>query len=335
LAQISGLHQINKELTSYSESKRHSSFNHLTLKFIKGVRYAHVILLLFSLSAVSGQYYGMQFSGHEVPLNERSGLDLTPNRSINIKGELDLEFNLRFDPDHHSYFGYVFRMVIGGRNIDLIYGIVPGNPNNFELILGDKTSKIAFPMELGRLFSEWLHLEFKLDFKNRRITCLVDGKEITDELVGFDPSDGFRLMFGAHSFGNFSSTDVPPMIIRDVVVRVKKKKACHWSLNETEGTTVHSVPAGYNGKAVNPIWLLKQHNTWKKVLDLNISDTVKSCFDGRNEALYLLSPDTIYIYCIKSDTLLTIPQSSPTFLGRSNHIFRHDHREVNVILDRQ
>ena len=86
----------------------------------------------------------MQFTAHEFSLDQRSGLNLTPDRSLPIKDNLDLQFYLRFDREHESYFGYIFRLIIGERNIDLIHGIVPENPNNFELILGDKTSKIAF-----------------------------------------------------------------------------------------------------------------------------------------------------------------------------------------------
>ena len=46
----------------------------------------------------------------------------------------------------------------------------------------------------------------------------MNDKVLVDNLVGFDPKAGFRLMFGAHSFGNFSSTDVPAMILRDIEV---------------------------------------------------------------------------------------------------------------------
>ena len=84
----------------------------------------------------------MQFSAHDFGLDQRSGLDLTPEHAFDIKGDLNLQFYLRLDPGHASYFGYIFRLILGDQNIDLIHGIVPGNPNNFELILGDKTETI-------------------------------------------------------------------------------------------------------------------------------------------------------------------------------------------------
>ncbi len=262
----------------------------------------------------------MKFSGHEVPLNLRSGLELTPEGPLHAKGSLDLQFHLKFDPDHESYFGYIFRMIVGGINIDLVHGEVRENPNNFELIIGDRTSEIAFSKNVDSLTEQWLHLQFHLDLRNLRITALVDGKELKDELAGLDAKEDVRLMFGAHSFGNFSSTDVPPMIIRDVKINWNGNRALHWVLDETEGTVVRSNPTGNNGVAMNPDWLLKHHNTWKKILDLPFADTIKSCFDGKNEELYLVGPDSIYVYHIKNDSLRIFARPGPSYLNRSNNI---------------
>ena len=116
----------------------------------------------------------MQFSAHEYSLDQRSGLNLTPDGALPIKDKLDLQFYIRFDQEHESYFGYIFRLIVGDRNIDLIHGIVPENPNNFELILGDKTSKIAFNIPVDLLFRDWIKLRFEIDFRNQKISCQVN-----------------------------------------------------------------------------------------------------------------------------------------------------------------
>ena len=132
-----------------------------------------------------------------------------------------------------------------------------------------------------------------------------------DESVGFDGKDGFRLMFGAHSFGNFSSTDVPAMILRDVEVISSDRVPYSWPLNETEGTIAHSVPAGNNGVAVNPNWLLKDHNTWNSSLNMDIAGEVKTTFDSRNDDLYILSADSLYIFNVLDNSLRSIAQYTP------------------------
>ena len=269
------------------------------------------LMVFITGTTVSGQYYGMQFAAHEYSLNQRSSLNLTPDGALPIKDKLDLQFYLRFDPDHESYFGYVFRFIVGDQNIDLIHGIVPENPNNFELIIGEKTSKIAFNIPVENLIQDWVKLDFEIDFKMQKISCVVNDSILEDKLVGFNEKLGFRLMFGAHSFGNFSSTDVPAMILRDIELIGNDHFNYSWPLNETEGNIAHSVPSGNNGLAVNPGWLLKEHNTWSSRLNKDIAGPVKTAFDSRNDDLYILAEDSLYILNLTGHSLRSIAQYTP------------------------
>ncbi len=254
-------------------------------------------------TTLEGQYYGMKFAGIDYSLDQRSGLNLTPEHSLNINGNLDLEFYLRFEPDHESYFGYIFRLILGDKNIDLIHGVVPGNPNNFELILDEKTSDIAFKVPLDDLRKDWLKIRLELDFEAGQINFYYNDIALTEELNSYDPKSGFRLMFGANSYGNFSSTDVPNMIIRDVQVESGKNTSINWPLNETDGVTAHSFPGGNNGFANNPEWLLKNHNTWDQRLSKQISGEVKTSFDSKNDDLYILTRDSLHIYHVENDSI--------------------------------
>lgn len=268
----------------------------------------------------SGQYYGMKFSGHRVSLDQRSGLNLTPDEPIKITGRVDLEFSMRFEPGHESYFGYVFRIVIGDRNIDLIHGIFPENPNNFELILDHSTSKIVFHLPMEELTRDWKKFRFELDFRNQRITCYINDKILQDDLPGIEARKGLRLMFGGHSFGNFSSTDVPEMILQDIQLKYGKKSTLRWPLNETSGTIAHSVPDGNNGVAINPVWLLREHNTWNHRIDIEIAGETKTTFDPLNDNLYMVSGDTIYIYSLTTGALRRLAMASPAQIESVNQV---------------
>ena len=298
-------------------------------------RIVPLFILLCTGSLVSGQYYGMQFSAHDFGLDQRSGLDLTPQHAFDIKGDLNLQFYLRLDPEHETYFGYIFRLIIGNQNIDLIHGIVPGNPNNFEMILGNKTSKIAFAIPIEDLQKEWLQLSLTLDFKNQKVTCRFDDQTMEDDLIGFNTEDGYRLMFGANSYENFSSTDVPAMILRDVELSNGDRLTASWPLNEIDGEIALSVPAGNNGVAQNPTWLLKRHNTWKLALNSEIHGAIKTAYDGSNDNLYLVSNDTIYKYNINRDSLVRIAANSELRIQTTNEIIYDTikHRLISYSLD--
>ena len=276
-------------------------------------RIARFGLLFFSIffctcTFVSSQYYGMKFSGIEVSPDQRSSLNLTPERTLAIEGNLDVQFQVRLEPDPKAHFGYIFRLILGDRNIDLIHGIVPGNPNTFELILGDRTSKIAFHVPDEELNNDWIKLRFEFDFKNSQIACHFKDRLLTDDLTGFEDKFGFRLMFGAHSFGRFASTDVPGMVIRDVQIKFDDKVAYSWPLDEIEGAIAHSIPEGNNGIAFNPGWLLKQHNTWDQQINLEIVGGAKTTFDSRNDDLYIVSKDSIYIFNLVDKSVRSIAQ---------------------------
>jgi len=266
---------------------------------------------MFAFISLSGhEYYGMKFSGIQLTLDQRSGLDLTPDHALKVKERIDLQFKIRFDRDLYAHFGYVFRLILGNHNIDLIHGIVPGNPNNFELILDHETSNIVFHLSPEELTADWIHLRFEIDLKEQQIACEFRDQVLVDELSGFSGREGVRLMFGAHNFGRFSSTDVPGMILRDIEVKCDERISYLWPLDETEGTIAHSVPEGNDGIALNPTWLLIDHNKWDPILSKQVTGRVKTAFDPRNEDLYILSRDSIYILNIPNESLRIIPQGS-------------------------
>jgi len=270
--------------------------------------------------SASAQYYGMQFRAHEYSLDQRSGLDLTPERALDISDILELQFQLRLEPEQSSYFGYVFRMILGDKNIDLIHGIFPQNPNNFELILGDETSKIAFEIPMEELLNDWIRFRFELDFRKERISCMVNDLVLEDELINFSDKEGFRLMFGAHSYGSFSSTDVPGMTLRDVELVSGNRYAYSWPLNEIEGNLAHSEPAGNHGLATNPEWLLKHHNTWKNLLDLELEGEIKTTYDAQNDKLYIVSQREVIVFDVVNKTRRSIQLDSPSDINSYTHV---------------
>ena len=278
------------------------------------------LLLILSYSHLSGQYYGMQFASHENPLDQRSGLDLSPDGPYSIKENLDLQFYLRFDPGHESYYGYIFRMVLGDQRIDFTHVIIPENPNNFELIIDKETSKIAFQIPLEVLMEDWTKFRFSFDFKNEKVSCYINDSMLVDDLKGFDEKNGFRLMFGEHSYGIFNSKDVPPMILRDVEMLSNGKDQYRWPLNETEGSIAHSEPGGNDGVATNPVWLLKRHNTWENLLNRVVPGGVRFAFDPENENLFFLSQDSVFIFDLVNKDIRSISHTEPSSVETTNSL---------------
>lgn len=245
----------------------------------------------------------MKFNGHDYPLNQRSGLDLSADGPMKFKQQAELDFYIRLHAPHLSNYGYVFRLLLGDQNVDLIHGIVMENPNNFELILGDQTSKVAFYVSEENLLREWLHIHLKFDTRAQEIICTVNGEEYRDAFIGYEDEHQLRLVFGAHSLSRYSSTDVPSMVIRDVRLKSQGKSLYHWPLDETQGNRVHSVPEGQTGVAMHPSWLLKKHNTWATLFQLQEEGWQRTAFDAVEERLYLVSSDSVRIYDMRDGVM--------------------------------
>ena len=82
--------------------------------------YSIVVILFFKISGFA-QSYGLTFNSHEVVLEKRTSLDLSPEDSLCFAKNFELGFDINFLPGHQIYFGYVLRIVsTDNQNIDLI-----------------------------------------------------------------------------------------------------------------------------------------------------------------------------------------------------------------------
>ena len=110
---------------------------YIFLKLISHCLCVGLLLLFIGAQPSSAQTSGLQFAGHEVTLDERTQLNLTPDKALPLKSPLELSFDLKFEPNLDTYFGYIFRMVLGDKNIDLMHANLPHTDDNFQLIVSE------------------------------------------------------------------------------------------------------------------------------------------------------------------------------------------------------
>src|ERR1700748_691263 len=119
------------------------------------MRYIYSIIVSLCIT-VSGfaQSYGLTFNSHEVVLEKRTSLDLSPDDSICLGQHFELGFDIRFTPLRQTYFGYILRIISGNQNIDLIYN----QPfTSFKVIIGENFSGISFSVDSMKLYTDWCH----------------------------------------------------------------------------------------------------------------------------------------------------------------------------------
>ena len=78
---------------------------------------------------LDGCNFGLTFRSHKYPLDERTGLNLTPDRHLNLSHGFSIDFDLCLNREDAAY-GYVMRLISGNRSaLDINANINTGNLN--------------------------------------------------------------------------------------------------------------------------------------------------------------------------------------------------------------
>lgn len=264
-----------------------------------------LLLLCYGIKSFS-QSYGLGFYSHEVVQDQRTGLDLSPGKTLCFNSSFEIAFDLSFMPARDDYFGYILRFVDNNNeNIDLIYDKDPREKNHFKLIIGDKFSKIAFNIPPERLFSSWNTIKFKFDYE-RQLLHLSYRQYTLQTNLKLKKGDCFKVLFGANEYLGFKTTDVPPMKIRSVKVLEAGELKYNWSLDEYRGALVKEQVDGKDAAVVNPLWIKKQHHEWQLLQTLTVKGAASVAFDAKREILDIIGIDSLYRYAIKSGKLTSI-----------------------------
>ena len=101
-------------------------------------------MILFVSHSALAQNYGLSFYSHNELKDDRTELNLTPDKSFKFNRDFALSFDLKFHSNYGDRFGYIVRLVKNETyNIDIVY-----NRNNedglwyFYLISGQHTAEM-------------------------------------------------------------------------------------------------------------------------------------------------------------------------------------------------
>src|SRR5450755_20630 len=122
--------------------------------------YSIAVILFFKISGFA-QSYGLTFNSHEVVLEKRTSLDLSPDDSLCFSKNFELGFDINYLPNHKTYFGYILRIISNGdHNIDLIYH---QKSHSFKVVNGEIFSNVSFLIDSPRLYREWNRINLKFN----------------------------------------------------------------------------------------------------------------------------------------------------------------------------
>jgi DNA-binding SARP family transcriptional activator len=258
---------------------------------------------------------GLYFHTRDRNIDERTSLVLNNNEPYQLSAQdewrFDFDFFLR-NTDKGIKFGYIFRIISNSeKNFDLIIN----NESNTFLIIKNRDFQLKdkLPVE------QWNHASIifnkKQDYISLRlndeiIDCPCDLKDVRDLRVGF----------GACEFKNFETSDVAPIILKDIKVFHNGKEWHRWILDKHGKNVVYDVLKNKPAIVHNPYWLMDNHVFWKKAASFQSLAFPQFTFDPANNIVYILDSSQLVGYSLSADTAYRL-KSAPNVQGKFyNHL---------------
>lgn len=298
--------------------------------------YACLVFLLFSFHhSIYAQSYGLSFYSHEVVPEKRTSLNLTAGSPLCLDQETEISFDLSFIPYHDIYFGYVFRLIFtNGRNIDLVYNQKTGK---FDFLIGEGFSQ-TFTIDTARLYRQWNKCTLRVDPRRNEAAFYVNGKLIGRGLGNFGEEPCCRVFFGANNFEGFQMLDIPPMNIKDIVVKQKGKIKYSWPLSESSGDLCKDVASGKTAEVKNPGWIRPRHQNWQLARAMKLNGFPSVAFDRKHEVLYIVAADSLYKVALKTmqSTGIRLNEKHDTLLPGNQSVYDHFRDKLcNIYIDQK
>ena len=276
--------------------------------------------------SVLSQEYGLSFKGQDFLLDERTSLDITSNRPLTVKDEFELTFDLKVELlKRKGNFGYIFRAINeDNKNIDLLLS----NTATKKLIIVVGDTETIIPIN-DSTFSDtrWntVHIKFSLS-KNELIFSIAGSKPIKKSAV-FKSKESYKIFFGANSYKEFSTSDVPSGIsIRDVKLTQGTKLIAHYPLNQCGGNEAINLINNNNAAVKNGDWLLCYHKSWEENLISKVDGVQLMTFDKDLGEFYLLNKTALTKYNPKEKSFKTYPFNNDTLEISLDHRILFDHK---------
>lgn len=274
------------------------------------VKYLLLIIFLICALHVSGRdelKRGLFFQSFEVDKDKRTCLNLTPDKPLTFKKGFSMEFDVNFR-QYNQNFGYIFRIIGNDTlNIDFLANIA-SEFANFSLVVKNKAIIQYKKTEIRNTVENiWLKVIFEFDPANNTISLSLGGIK-KEEICLFEGIDRFDIYFGGNTHGKFSSTDIAPMIVRDIrIFDAKPELVRYWKLESHAHDAVYDECRHAKAVVSNPQWEIDNHIHWSEQTSFVLPALYYNiAFDPVGDRIFLAKDKNIFICNIKNRTIDTI-----------------------------
>lgn len=257
-------------------------------------------LLFLTLQLSAKVEEGLFFRSYEVVPDLRTSLDIpSSGELIPFKDSLSVSFDLRLELSR-GRFGYVCRLFIDNNDpLDLLLSTPWGGPT-FLGATGDH--RYILTLRSGdAVLSGWQNIRIVVESKNGILRALVNGQEVYRSQTSLPRHNG-AVSFGRGDAGRSPSTDVAPMIVKNLRIRADSHGPSFWPL---EGETEFKSGKRLSAQISNPVWLQNYNREWRKVWTAEMPSVSYICQDTLRKRIWFVSEGKVLSYDIRSGKAFT------------------------------
>jgi len=239
--------------------------------------------------------YGLKFLAHDVNQDQRTGLDLTGDKDLSFPADgFSIAFDVKLRMEYHTY-GYIFRVIAQDQSsFDLVSNLLQRKMN---FILNNQ-KKIMESQELidSALLTPERWLPVEVTFRPTQIQLKI-GRYRTALSHSFRDFNHIKIYFGFNRHLDYYTADVPPMTVRNIVIKSKGEVIRSWKLAYHNRTEVLDDVHGSRAQVVNGSWEIDKHAHWEKVASLPLANQQPQvAFDSIGGRIFAATANKVYTF---------------------------------------
>ncbi len=252
---------------------------------------AFFLLNFLKVTAQADIDYGLSFSSHETIKEKRTSFNPGGNNGFLLRGNSTLSFDFSFSRSSKT-FGYIFR-------------VIDDQGHNYDFLVNSFTQRKALlfidgPDKAGAFFTreefelhQWNNFQLSFNKEKDLIILSLNGKkqQISHPLKNIKK---IKLYFGGNEHQSLSTTDVPPVNIKNLILTSDRKKLLDIPFKFHEGDLTPDNATDSYLEVLNGKWLIDNHKYWRKSPQRIIAGrNAQIAFDGEIGRLFVADSTSV------------------------------------------
>ena len=265
-------------------------------------------VMIISNSVAQDVKYGLGFNSFEFVQEKRTGLNLTPSDPFSFTDGFTLSFDVCFQSNFRSSYGYVFRII--GQNDQHIDFLLSETNLVVNHSLSKTIAEFSFE-EIDVVYDRYFPFEIQLDIKNSILNVSLNNETVSVKNVSLKAFEKVNIVFGKCNYLQLQISDIPKMSIKDI--RVNNHKGIpvyYWPLSRHTQSGVYDELKKHFAFVENPQWMLVNYASWKKLMSFNTGYHPQIYYNTDKESVGVFDQKSVFTYYLNSQQLKEESQKS-------------------------